>query len=326
MMRSQQIMSNIINLKEEIVPLYLDAIELASSKNTAHMAKLQIGLFVDYLGSKLGTYELDINNSQQVLTLQKSVDGYNSYLMVARKCKLSSIKVILAYVNKFIAYTREITGIKLMSIKTMHSRWHSKSANTRSVTTVLSKSQVELLLKELKPATHLIRTKQYSLHLLVNLMINTGMRVGELLYLKQNKYSSQQILKLGSPINYIELPQSACKGNKGRFIPASNQVIEYMDSWLNESTLLLSYSTYYGSFKKTTLALFGNDSITLHTLRHTFANNLKMQGVDHWLIANILGHKDPKTTYAFYFNPLGGDAGILGADLLSVIGQVEVGD
>ena len=52
-------------------------------------------------------------------------------------------------------------------------------------------------------------------------------------------------------------------------------------------------------FKKALRAAKLNDDIHFHTLRHSFASNLVQRGVNLYVIKELLGHKDIKTTQVY---------------------------
>ena len=52
-------------------------------------------------------------------------------------------------------------------------------------------------------------------------------------------------------------------------------------------------------FKKSVRAAVLNDKIHFHSLRHSFASNLVQKGVSLYVVKELLGHEDIKTTQIY---------------------------
>ena len=64
---------------------------------------------------------------------------------------------------------------------------------------------------------------------------------------------------------------------------------------------VLNFNAEYVSkqFKKALRAAKLNDDIHFHSLRHSFASNLVQRGVNLYVIKELLGHEDIKTTQVY---------------------------
>ena len=71
------------------------------------------------------------------------------------------------------------------------------------------------------------------------------------------------------------------------FIFSHNQNIKFNEDFISKQ------------FKKAVRAAKLNDQIHLHTLRHSFASNLVQKGASLYVVKELLGHEDIKTTQIY---------------------------
>jgi integrase/recombinase XerD len=163
---------------------------------------------------------------------------------------------------------------------------------------ILSKEEVEDLL------THTDNKKHF---LMLGLIYSAGLRCGELLNLR--------VVDIDFHRRVIAI--RGAKGKKDRFVPLStfieSKLIEYLDEFepnkheeeknryifegqgdpkysARSLQKVLKNSVFRSGIKKT---------ITLHTLRHSYATHLLESGTNLRYIQELLGHSSPKTTQIY---------------------------
>jgi site-specific recombinase XerD len=159
---------------------------------------------------------------------------------------------------------------------------------SRILPNVLSTREIETILNQIDNIKH---------KCLIALIYSSGLRRSEVLSLKINDVDSGRML--------IKIRNS--KGNKDRYSILSKNVLnllreyyqEYKPNiWLFEGQKGFQYSAtsvqkvFQVAVKKAKL----NKTVSLHTLRHSFATHLLEQGVDLRYIQTLLGHQSSKTT------------------------------
>lgn len=142
---------------------------------------------------------------------------------------------------------------------------------------------------------------------MLEIMYATGMRVSELINL--------DITDVHSSMGFV---RCVGKGNKERIIPIGNTALQAVDRYLSTGRAMLA------SKKNKTDALFLNHhggrlsrqgfwkivkrlakeaniqkELTPHTLRHSFATHLLMNGADLRSVQEMLGHADISTTQIY---------------------------
>ena len=155
------------------------------------------------------------------------------------------------------------------------------------------------------------------------LLLNTGMRVGELLALKwqnvdfQNRqiYVSEtrgQIIDRDDKADqkYIMADRSTKTQSSCRYIPInqkSQEALNYFKDLGYKNPYIMansdsSVATYRNLFRvlSNILEAHNINHGSLHTLRHTFATRLFKNGVDIKVISELLGHSDVSITYNIY--------------------------
>lgn len=116
---------------------------------------------------------------------------------------------------------------------------------------------------------------------------NSGMRGGEILYLKWENVDFER--------GYIRVEET--KNNEARKIPINKKLKEALESVKYEASgdyVFTREGKPIGSFKtafKAAIKRAGVERFTFHNLRHTFASNLVMSGVDLATVQELLGHK-----------------------------------
>lgn len=152
--------------------------------------------------------------------------------------------------------------------------------------------------------------KTYNAKMLVLLFYSTGMRLSELLNLRERQIdmSRSQLKVLG-------------KGNKERIIPVSANVLisinEYQAAKKKEfekpaDVLLVTekgkklYPKYAWLLINKYLGMVGTlDKKSPHVLRHTFATHLMNQGADLNAVKELLGHASLAATQVYTHNTIG---------------------
>lgn len=146
--------------------------------------------------------------------------------------------------------------------------------------------------------------------LIITLLYNSGMRLSELINLKETQIDNykKQIKVLG-------------KGNKERIIPVSNEVVALINDYVDQKKakfeeadnyLLVTpkgkklYSKY--AYNLVNKMLSGNiktlDKKSPHVLRHTFATHLMNNGANLDAVKELLGHTSLATTQIYTHNSI----------------------
>jgi integrase/recombinase XerC len=147
------------------------------------------------------------------------------------------------------------------------------------------------------------------LWLLICLFYNTGMRLSELINLKETGFnSSNHSIKLLG------------KGNKERIVPLSKEVVldiqHYIDSknfppglsdqflFVNIKGKQLASRSVYASVKKYLTLVTTINKKSPHILRHSFATHLMNHGADLNAVKELLGHSSLAATQVYTHNTI----------------------
>ena len=157
------------------------------------------------------------------------------------------------------------------------------------------------------------------------LLLNTGMRVGELLYLKWKDVNIEQryiyvhgdVAAAKIEEHYTLIEQDRPKTAKSnRYIVLNNravQALEKLKALIGDSTRVVAtknstipatqkiYLTMQQILKR--CGIEGTHDI-VHALRHTFATELIRQGTDIKVVSELLGHSDISTTLRIYYHTI----------------------
>ena len=159
----------------------------------------------------------------------------------------------------------------------------------------------------------LIATEDWKIlntHLLVSLFYGTGMRLSELVNLKENQvdFSRRQLKVLG-------------KGNKERIIPVTAELLKVVKEYIQQKkkefehsadTLLVTEKgkKMYSKYAYLLVNAVLNDNVkTLdkkspHVLRHTFATHLMNNGANLNAVKELLGHSSLAATQVYTHNTI----------------------
>jgi integrase/recombinase XerD len=173
----------------------------------------------------------------------------------------------------------------------------------RKLPDALTEKDVEALLDAPDDTTSLgVRDKT-----MLELLYATGLRVSELVSIRQNELSLQQ-----GVIRIIG------KGDKERLVPVGDTAIDCLMTYLNGSRqdLLakkgisdylfvttrgtqMTRQAFWYLIKKYAIQAGIKQSISPHTLRHAFATHLLNHGADLRVVQLLLGHSDLSTTQIY---------------------------
>ncbi len=144
--------------------------------------------------------------------------------------------------------------------------------------------------------------------LILALFYNTGMRVSELINLKEKQVDEDysQLKVLG-------------KGNKERIIPVSKELLKELKDYVRQKPAKLEgiaevfvnekgkplYPKYvYNAVKKYLSAVTTIEKKSPHILRHTFATHLMNNGADLNAVKELLGHSSLAATQIYTHNTI----------------------
>ena len=134
---------------------------------------------------------------------------------------------------------------------------------------------------------------------------NTGLRLGELINMKWDWINFEQNI-----ITAKNSKEFTTKGKKERIIPM-NQIVQTIMKkripipfnndfiFVRLKGIKLNEEFVSKSFKQAVRDAKLNDKIHFHSLRHSFASNLVQKGVSLYVVKELLGHEDIKTTQIY---------------------------
>ena len=169
----------------------------------------------------------------------------------------------------------------------------------KSLPVFISKSEMELILDH---------TKTKMLKDLFTTAIYTGMRLGEIVNLVWDCVDFKRNIIIVKNINGF-----TTKNKKERIIPM-NSIMESLmmnrfnkvnnvnnNNYIFSRVMDIKLNEDYPSkhFKKAVRAAGLNDNIHFHTLRHSFASRLIQKGASVFVVKELLGHEDIKTTQIY---------------------------
>lgn len=147
------------------------------------------------------------------------------------------------------------------------------------------------------------KTTNQNLKNIFTVAFYTGMRLAEILNMKSSWIDTQQ--------NIITLKNSAdftTKSKRERIIPLHTRIASIVikptsnpNDFIFNRTIGKKFNEDYVSkqFKKSLRAAKLDDNIHFHSLRHSFASNLVQRGVNLYVVKELLGHEDIKTTQIY---------------------------
>jgi len=205
--------------------------------------------------------------------------------MINKKYALNTINCRIKSIRRFFTFLNSegwIEGNPTAGLKTRHG--HRPTIHS------LSKDQVVLLLDQ-PIKTIFTGFRDYAM---MYLLLDTGLRVGELVRLKLSQVDMKQ--------GYLQ--QVIGKGRKPRDIPFCNEVRKVLQKYLKargelaDETLFVTLDGSYMHVRtfQENLKEYGrkagieNVRVSPHTLRHTFAKLYILNGGDPYSLQDILGH------------------------------------
>lgn len=165
--------------------------------------------------------------------------------------------------------------------------------NTKKLPVVLSKSEVIAILDVTENMKH---------KAILMIAYSAGLRVSEAVNLKVTDIDSSN----------MQLFVRSGKGDKDRYTLLSKKTLLYLreyykvyhpTEWLFYSALdkskPLTSRTAQKTFKDSTIKAGISKSVSIHTLRHSFATHLLINGTNLFTIKTLLGHKSIRSTIIY---------------------------
>ncbi len=250
--------------------------------------------FFDFLETQFGKTSLkDINHN----FIRSWLAGLKNKGLIAKSLnrKISSLKSFFKYQLK--------TGV--IEVTPMTNVISPK--NSKRLPVFVKENDTKKLVESLNQSTE--DWKTLNARMLITIFYSTGMRLSELITLKEKQidFSRSQIKVLG-------------KGNKERIIPVSKEVVKVIRNYQQlkkkdfehtDNFLLVTEKgkKIYPKYAYLLVNKFLGEASTLdkkspHVLRHTFATHLMNNGADLNAVKELLGHSSLASTQIYTHNSI----------------------
>lgn len=144
--------------------------------------------------------------------------------------------------------------------------------------------------------------------LILAVLYNTGMRVSELVNLKESQldahYSQLKVLGKGNKERIIPLSQALVKEMQAYMADKLNKTAGEGRFFVNEAGKPLNRSNVYQSVKTHLSKVTTLEKKSPHVLRHTFATHLTNNGADLNAVKELLGHASLAATQVYTHNTI----------------------
>jgi integrase/recombinase XerD len=250
--------------------------ERNSSKNTVESYVFDLVDFCDFI-------KIDVS-----FIVEDTIVGYLSYLK-EKQFSTSSVKRKLSALRQFFKFLYEEEIISNNPMNFIH-----QPKCSRPLPKIISEEMV----MKLRNATNFFPLEEkVRADLMLYLLYGSGLRVSELISLRQNSIINAQFVRILG------------KGSKERIVPLAHQVLSLVEEWrgicpksmwLFPSVNPEKHITRQRVFQilKQIAAFSGIDptKVSPHVLRHAFATHILDNGADLLSVKKMLGHQDISTT------------------------------
>lgn len=286
------------------------------SKKTLGSYEGTLKLFSKFLMEEYGTALLSEVKAEQIEEYIKFTKerGKYSYVSEDRTVKLNNPAGRKDF-GKTVSDTtinNYIRNIKVFFNWAVNKRLIKKSPVKVQFVKTKRKAKEEITDLEFKALVQAIDTTKFSEYrdyVIIQLIMDTGMRLGETLALQCDDVDIER--------RSILIPADITKGKKDRYVFFSNTMagilrrwLQYKDRYCNNDTLL--FCTKHGTevgvrcFERNfriykTRAGIGKN-ITPHGLRNNFARRALVSGMDIYTLSRILGHSSVTVTEKAYLD------------------------
>lgn len=198
--------------------------------------------------------------------LLSEITPYDVEKFFQKQIKINAVSTAnnyLAYIKRIFIYALEMDYVHASPVKTKLVYHDNK--RTRH----LDENEKSKLLEACK------NSKNKNLYAIVLIALDAGMRRGEIAAIEKEDITN----------DIITIKSETAKSKKGRYIPLT---LRLQDLFKNLSNLKLN-----GDIKNSfhyALKCADIHNFKFHDLRHTFASDLVMKGVDIYTVSKLLGH------------------------------------
>lgn len=219
------------------------------------------------------------NNNFQQFDLE-SIKHYLLYLRDIKECSIAHLSQAISSLKFFYCQMSKISEVDF---------YITYPKKEKRLPNVLSKAEIELIFSAVSNIKH---------RAMLMLAYSAGLRVSEIASLRLEDINKERGL--------IRIIQS--KGHKDRYTLLSEKMIlqlrEYYKEYRPEAWLFPGEDKSKHITTRTIQTVFSDAcrkagisrSVTIHSLRHSFATHLLESGVDLRYIQELLGHQSSKTT------------------------------
>ena len=275
-------------MKNEYLKLYLNYLkyEKKLSDNTIMSYETELREFEDFF-SKQNILNLSTND----------ISSFIKYLDNTKKLTARTRSHYITVINNFYVFCLKEDYLKKNPCEAI---WQPKI--NKNLPQVLTYEETDKLLDINITNAYTARTKA-----MLELIYATGIRVSELISLKFNH------VDLFNDVIKVE-----GKGSKERIVPINQAAKKYLEIYLNDYRNILikkgkscdylflnnrglgiTRQGFYKLIKQRAKEVGINKDISPHTLRHSFATHLLLNGADLRVIQELLGHSDISTTQMY---------------------------
>jgi len=288
----------------------LKQLELTYTKEKLLLISVKPTYLYDYVAEYLIYCKINkaLSTHKREVTITSSIKSYFGNIPLDKIDNLSVEKYKARRLSdglQSITINRELTILRFMLKKAQEWGYGNTVPIIKNLKVV--KKPVKFLSE--KEIQRLLDYSSPRLRPMIIVLRNTGMRIGELLHLRLHDID----------LDNKSLLVRSTKTNNYRIIPINSELddvfkwlyLHHVDPWTSKVSLRESKQLDYlfchndGSRVKSIRRGFNNTckragiKATLHTLRHTFASHLVMNGVDLVSIKELLGHSSINTTMIY---------------------------